>query len=485
MRVVHVTSEVTPFAKTGGLGDVCAALPAQLHELGVEQRVFVPFYGTIDRRQSYFVPVDFLRNMRVHTGPHDYVCNVYTTRLPGSELWIYLIDCPVLYNRPSLYTEDVDEHLRFAVLSQAALQCCQRMGFAPDIVHCHDWQTALMPLYLKTLFAWDGLFARSRSLLSIHNLAFQGWFGAEAVTDVGLADYASQVYLEDLANGVFSFLKTGILHASAIGTVSPTYAREIQTPEYGEGLDTLLRARHMTFFGILNGIDEEAWNPQTDAFIPHHYSRSDLGPKRDNKHHLLAALGIAGEDDDDTPVLGMVSRLTSQKGQELLFDALPWVLERHRLKVAVLGSGEQRLEEFFASLQSRYPDRVCFYRGYNEELAHLIEAGADMFMMPSRYEPCGLNQMYSLAYGTVPIVRRTGGLADTVRQYDTTTGTGNGILFDYYDAAGVVWALERALSLYHQPEHWRRMIDNGMQEDFSWPSRARDYLQVYELLSRL
>ncbi len=487
MRVVHVTSEVTPFAKAGGLGDVCAALPHHLHGLGVEQRVFMPFYGSIDRSRSLFTRVDFLRNIRLRTGPHDYVFSVWTAKLPGSELWVYLIDCPVLYDRGALYTNDVDEHLRFAVLSQAALVTCQHMGFAPDVVHCQDWQAALVPLYLKTVFGWDGLFARTRSLLTIHNLAYQGWFPAQAVSDTGLGEHAGLVYRDDLANGAFSFMKTGILHAHALSTVSPTYAREIQTPQYGEGLDALLRARHSTFAGILNGIDEDTWHPQIDTLIPHRYSRGDLAGKLQNKHALLAALGLASNRGEDTatPLLGMITRLTGQKGIDLLYDALPFVLERHPLRMAVLGSGERQYEDFFASLQSRYPGRVCFYRGYHERLAHMIEAGADMFLMPSRYEPCGLNQMYSLVYGTVPIVRRTGGLADTVSQYDEQTRRGNGIVFDHYDGQAVVWALERALALWNQPEHWRRMMDHGMREDFSWPRRAAEYLRLYQRLAAL
>lgn len=488
MRILHITSEVTPFAKAGGLGDVAAALPRHLHEAGVEQRVFLPFYDTIDRRADYFVRVDFLQNMRVDLGPHRYVCNVWTVRLPGSSLWVHLIDCPVLYHRGRLYTNDVDEHLRFAVLSMAALQCCQRMGFAPDVAHCHDWQAALVPLYLKSVFGWDRLFQHTRSLLTIHNLAYQGWFGRDAVADVGLAGHAHLVHQGDLANGTLSFLKTGILHAHALTTVSPTYAREIQMPQFGEGLDDMLRARHATFVGILNGIDPQVWDPATDPHLPAHYSRLDLSGKRTNKRHLMQRLGIAGEDpgaDATTPLLGMISRLTAQKGLELLFDALPWVLERHRLKVAVLGSGDERLEFFFASLQSRYPGRVSFYRGYNEALAHLIEAGADMFLMPSRYEPCGLNQMYSLVYGTVPIVRRTGGLADTVQQFDETTGEGNGVVFEHYDAGAVVWALERALSLWRQPALWRKMVANGMQSDFSWSRRVNEYMLVYRRLAAL
>ncbi len=488
LRVVHVTSEIAPFAKAGGLGDVAAALPRHLHDLGVEQRIFMPFYDTIDRSSAYFVPVEFLQNLRVQLGPHSYVCNVYTVPLPGSGLWIYLIDCPVLYHRGRLYTNDVDEHLRFAVLSHVALQCCQRMGFDPDVVHCHDWQAALIPLYLKTLFAWDGLFHRARSLLTVHNLAYQGWFGSDAVGDVGLAAHSSQVHQDDLRRGVLSFLKTGILHAHALTTVSPTYAREVQTPEHGEGLDDMLRARHATFVGILNGIDTEEWSPTTDRYVEHAYSVEDPGGKADNKVALLQALGISSGNptvDDKTPVLGMVTRLTYQKGLEILFDSLPYLLERHPLKVTVLGSGEAKYEEFFASLQSRYPGRVCFYRGYNERLAHLIEAGADMFLMPSRYEPCGLNQMYSLNYGTIPVVRRTGGLADTVEQYDADTGEGNGVVFDHFDSGGVVWGVERALSLWHQPTHWRRMMDNGMRADFSWPRAARAYLEVYARMRNL
>ena len=474
MNVLFVSSEVAPFAKTGGLGDVAAALPRQLHRHGHDVRLFVPFYSRISTEGRHFEAVPGVRDVDLRLGHHHYRFSLYQSRLPGSDLMVYFVHCPVLYHRPGIYTADPDEHLRFLVLCRAALESAQRLGFAPDIVHCNDWQGGLLPLMLKTNYGWDRLFARTRTVLTIHNLQYQGVFRADVLADTGLAESAHLFHQDQLREGRLNFLVTGILYADALTTVSPTYAREIQGHEQGAGVDGLLRQRSSALVGILNGVDYDEWSPESDKHIPQRYAPGSLELKARNKEALLRAMGLPGP--VDVPVAGVVSRLAGQKGLDLFFEAAPAILSRHETRFIVLGSGEHRYEEFFKQLQRGFGRKVCFYSGYNNDLAHLIEAGADMFLMPSRYEPCGLNQMYSLRYGTVPVVRRTGGLADTV---DDTTG----FLFDRFapDALRAAWEL--ALRAYRDPPFWRRLQLNGMARNYSWDEQARKYELLYAKLS--
>jgi len=481
MRICFVSSELAPFAKAGGLGDVSAALPRYLHGAGHDVRLFIPFYARIATPGRDIMAVDFVQNVTVKLGPHTYQYSLFTTQLPNSSLWVYLVHCAPLYSRPELYTSDVDEHMRFGLLTRAALESCQRMGFSPHIFHCNDWQTAIGPLYLDALYRWDKLFASTRTLLTIHNIGYQGVFPASGINDLGLSAYAQSFHQEDLRAGRVNLLKTGILHADALNTVSPTYAREVQMTSMGAGLEGWLRLRSGSFVGILNGVDYDEWSPEKDAYTKHKFSREDLAGKALVKEELLAALKL--KPTKSAPLLGIISRLTGQKGLDLLFDVLPWLLQRYDMRLAVLGSGEARYEQYFGTLQQQYPGRVCFYWGYSNELAHLIEAGADMFVMPSLYEPCGLNQMYSLRYGTVPIVRNTGGLADTVELYDPETGKGTGIVFDDYNREGIAWALTTALTLYQRPRHWRQMMLNGMAKDYSWDRQGAQYVKLYQRLA--
>ncbi len=480
LRVCFVASEVAPLAKTGGLADVSGALPRFLHAQGHDVRVFMPFYSSIDVRKHGLEPhpVDFLQDVPLEMGPHRYRFSVLTAALPGSSLMIYLVHCPALYDRPGIYTSGVDEHLRFLALSRATIESCQRMGFAPQIFHCNDWHTAFAPLFLRSLYAWDRLFAQTRTVLTIHNIGYQGIFPAEAAGDLSLGASAHLLHQDDLRQGRVNSLKHGILYADAITTVSPTYAREICTPQYGMGLEGTLRTRGNAVIGILNGVDYQEWNPATDRYLPFPFTPGDLGGKEKTRENLLRTLRL--KFGKRTALLGMVSRLTVQKGFDLLFDVLPAVVARRDVDVVILGSGEQRYEDFFAQLQRRFPQRVVFHRGYHNELAHLIEGGADMFLMPSLYEPCGLNQMYSLKYGTVPIVRRTGGLADSVKLFDPDTQQGTGIVFDDYSPLAVDWALNAALDLYGRRDLWRRMMLNGMEMDFSWERQSAQYVELYE-----
>ncbi|WP_075097807.1 glycogen synthase GlgA [Sandaracinus amylolyticus] len=479
MRILLVSSEVAPFAKTGGLGDVSAALPRALRALGHEVRVVAPFYQRVRTSGRAFERV--LPPSEITLGAHRYTFSVLASELPGSDVPVLFVDCPALYDRASIYTEDPDEHRRFALLSWAALKLCQYQQWAPDVVHANDWQTALLPLMLQTVFAWDRLFERTRSVLTIHNIGHQGAFPASILPDTGLADAASSFHQDQLRGGRLNYLLTGILYANAITTVSPTYAREITTVEHGVGLDPFLRARRDVLFGILNGIDPGEWSPERDMRIPFRFSRDDLANKERDKEALMSAMKLPYV--RGVPVIGIVSRLVWQKGFELCDAVLPTLLARRDVQVVVLGSGEGRYEELFARLARQHPRKLAFHRGFSEPLAHLIEAGADMFLMPSRYEPCGLNQMYSLAYGTVPIVHATGGLADTVRTWDARTGEGNGFAFEHFDASGLAWALGYALETWNRREQWARLQQNGMRDDFSWTRRVRAYEELYRAIA--
>lgn len=483
MKIAMATAELAPLAKTGGLGDVVAALAAHLDRRGHDVRVFFPFYSRIDLGGAPLHSVDFLRDVPLVLGRHRYWFTVYTTRLPGSQLWIYLVDCPILYHRPGLYTADVDEHLRFLVLSRAAIESCQRMGWSPDVFHVHDWHTALVPLLLKSVYAWDRLFAATKTTLTVHNVAYQGMLGAGALDDLGLGDKAGLLHQEDLAAGRINLLKTGLLYADAVTTVSRTHALEIQTDEYGFGLQGTLRARARTgsLVGIVNGVDAAEWDPATDPHLPHHYSAADLAGKAANKRALLTELGL--DHRADAPLVGIVSRFVFQKGFDLAFDPLRELLEATDLRLVALGSGESRYEDFFRWLQWRFPRRVCYINAYNNPAAHRIEAAADLFLMPSRYEPCGLNQMYSLRYGTVPVVRRTGGLADTIEPWDPATGRGTGFVFEHASSQGVRWALRTALGTYRNQGVWARLIQNGMAQDFSWERQVGIYEELYRRLA--
>ena len=484
MKILFVSSEVTPFAKIGGLGDVAAALPRYLRARGHDVRVVVPMYARVHGEGRVFEEV--IPAMSFQLGPHRVHASIYATNLPGSEAPVYFVRCPALYDRPGIYRSSGDEHLSFAVLSWAALVLCQHLGFGPDVVHCNDWQTALIPLLLRTAFSWDRLFANTRTVLTIHNIGHQGTFDANLLGETGIASSAHLFHQDDLRNGRINFLLTGILHANAITTVSPTYAREIQTDEHGVGMAPYLRQRRDVLFGILNGIDETEWNPATDAYLPAHFSADDLSGKEECKAALLTSAGLPYA--RDVLTFGLVSRLVWQKGIDLCVSVLPRLLRQKRVQLVVLGKGEPKYEEFFQKLSRAFPRQVGYQAAFSERLAHRIEAGTDAFLMPSRYEPCGLNQMYSLCYGTPPIVHRTGGLADSVRSFDANSGRGTGVVFDNFDDTGFAWALGRALELWGtgrgaDRRRWERMQHNGMRLPLGWRHRIGEYEDVYRKIA--
>ncbi len=481
LAVCLLASEVAPLSKTGGLADVAAALTKMLVGAGHDVRLFTPAYASVDRAACAARPVPQLQKLRLTIGAQPFAFSVLRGKLPGGAP-VYLIDCPPLFARERLYTSDADEHVRFLGFTRAALLACKQMRWAPRIVHCNDWHTAFAPLLLRSLYKSEPLLAPARTLLTIHNIGYQGIFPATRVADLGL-EAADLALLDapDLKAGRINALRHGILYADAINTVSPTHAREICTDEYGMGLQDSLRARGAAVSGILNGVDYEEWDPRHDRFLPAHYDPHHLEIKAQLKGLFLERWGL--QPGAGVALAGIVSRLAVQKGIELMFGALPKILTARPLNFVALGSGEAQYEAFFTGLALQFPGRVHFHRGYDEPLAHWIEAASDLFLMPSRYEPCGLNQMYSLRYGTVPLVRRTGGLADSVEHFDAPTGTGTGIVFNDFDAPALEWALNRALDLYAQKEPWARCVQNGMAQDFSWARQGREYVALYERLT--
>jgi starch synthase len=482
LKICFASAEVTPLAKAGGLADVSGALLKYLHADGHDVRLFMPGYSSIQREGLEIRPVASLRELSVTLGSHRYDFSVSTAQLADSSALVYLVDCPAVFNRPSLYTSDADEHRRFLVLTHAAFIGCQRMAFAPQIMHFNDWHTAAGPLLLRSGYAWDRLFQSARSVLTVHNIGYQGIVSSTVHAEVLHGAPLSMLDAADYAAGSINLLKTGLTYADRITTVSPTYARELRTAEYGMGMETLLRRRTDAIVGILNGVDYDEWDPRHDRYVSQHYGANQLGVKAEIKDEFLQRIRL--KSGQRTALIGIVSRLAAQKGFDLLFESLPLLLQTRELNLVVLGTGEPRYENFFTALQRRFPSRVHFERRYSDELAHWIEAASDMFLMPSRYEPCGLNQMYSLRYGTVPIVRRTGGLADSVQHFDVATGTGTGIVFNDYNAEAVTWALNTALDWYQNKGTWRRLMQNGMAQDFSWSRQVRGYVELYESIVR-
>jgi starch synthase len=473
MKILMVASEAAPFAKTGGLADVVGSLPAALKALGHDVAVLLPRYASVDLKNARRV-YDWLP---VWVPPRRFDTSLY---LIERETPFYFLDCPPLFDRPGFYGKEgedyPDNHIRFAVLAQAALEFSRRV-WRPEILHGHDWQAGLAPVYLRTIYANDPTFFGMRTLFTIHNAGYHGLFPAAAQSDIGLAgtDAFRPEGLEFF--GKVCYLKGGLNYSDFLNTVSPTYAREIQTPEYGFGLDGVLRGRSHVLSGILNGVDYTDWNPQTDRFIAANYSAADLTGKRACKEDLLREFGLPQEAMPEAlaaPLIGIVSRFTSQKGADLIAEAADAIVAEGYYMVA-LGAGEPRYEELFQAIAARHPGRIAVRIGYDNALAHKIEAGADLFLMPSRYEPCGLNQMYSLKYGTVPVVRATGGLDDTIEP-------GTGFKFWEYSGAAMLSALRAAREAFADPQGWRAIMLAGMAKDFSWNVSAAEYARLYRSL---
>jgi starch synthase len=479
LKLCVLSSEILPYAKTGGLADVAGALVQNLRLLGHQVYAFMPLYSAVRAAYPELKPVLGVQQIPMVIGDTEYRFSLRTASFPGTDIAMYFIDCPALYARARLYTEDPDEHRRFLLFTRATLESCRRLAIAPDIFHCNDWHTAFLPLCLRTFYSSDPMLAPARSVLTIHNIGYQGIMPSAAAADLGLGDFEARLDADDLAHGVINPLKTGIKFADLVTTVSPTYAREICEGPLGLGMQAALRARADRVVGILNGVDYREWDPRHDPYLTAHFGPQDLRGKRTNKELLIAATHL---DPVARPLVGMVTRLAEQKGIDLLFDAMPRLLQERDFGLLVLGNGESRYVTFFEELARRFPGRVAFRHGYDESLAHLIEAGSDIFLMPSRYEPCGLNQMYGLRYGTIPVVRNTGGLADSVRHFDPESGIGTGCVFNDYDAGAVRWALGTALDWYGVPESWHQLMQNAMAQDFSWTRQIVEYDSLYRRL---
>jgi starch synthase len=469
MNILMVASEATPFAKTGGLADVLGALPEALAAGGEQVAVVLPAYREnrypYPRREAY-------RSLSIPIGP-GYMVDIQGTTDRGVSY--YFVQCPALYDRDGIYGTAAgdfpDNNVRFAVLSMAALGVARHL-FRPNVLHLHDWQAALAPVYLSEHFRGDPTFMGVKTLLTIHNLGYQGLFPPEALSQIALdPSLMNPDQLEFF--GRVNFLKAGIAWSDAVSTVSKGYAREIQTPEYGFGLDGFLR-RHGPVTGILNGVDYNEWNPEHDPHIARTYSASDLSGKRACKQALLAEYGLA-QDNLDRPLIAIISRFAAQKGFDILADAASRLMQED-LNLVVLGSGDLPYESMFRALAEAYPQKVGLRVGFDTGLSHRIEAGADMFLMPSRYEPCGLNQIYSLKYGTVPVVRATGGLDDTI---DDSTG----FKFRDYSGDALLETVRLALRAYQDLNQWVQRMRRGMEKDFSWGASAGEYLELYRRLA--
>ncbi len=477
MKIAFITSECAGWVKTGGLGDVSAVLPAALREMGEDVRILIPGYRPVLAAIGGACPV--AASLDAWAGfPPSRLLEAMTTH--GTPAWV--LDCPRYYDRdagPYLDSDGrdfYDNAQRFGLLALAAARLAQGLisDWRPDLVHCNDWQAALAPTYLKRVLAGP-----VPCVQTVHNLAFQGLFPADTLAPLGLP--ATGFTADGFEfYGKLSFLKAGLRDADAITTVSPTYAREIQREPLGFGLQALLASRADALHGILNGIDVDEWDPAHDRRIACAYSAETLNPKAQNKRALQRLLGL--DPRSDVALLGLVSRITTQKGIDIVLDAAPRLLERP-VQIAVLGEGDRALERALEALAAAYPGRFAVRIGFDETLAHAIEAGADMFLMPSRFEPCGLNQMYSQRYGTPPVVRRTGGLADSVTDCTPQTlarGQATGFVFDGEDADALLGAVERALAAFADRVLWRALQRNGMRRDFSWAAAARRYVEVYE-----
>ena len=467
MRVAILSSEAVPFAKTGGLADVSGALTKALHAEGADSLLITPLYDQVDRG---LLSGTFIEDLEVE----------WRGKRPRIRVWhsdalkapTYLIEASHYFERGKIYGE-VDDFERFAFFCRAAIALLRRLGEAPDVVHCNDWPCGFASVEMRARRQQDKFFANTRTVFSVHNLAYSGAFNPSDLWWLGFSEYTSDFMLK----GAASALKAGIIAADALSTVSPRYAREIQTPEQGYGLDWLMRARSDRLIGITNGVDYEVWNPETDPDIAAHFSVDNLTGKRECKLDLLRRFGLPKE--PERPIIAIISRLVGQKGYDLIRKAAGDILDTGAFFVA-LGAGAREYEDFLQSWHDAAPNRVGIYKGYaGEPLAHQIEAGADMFLMPSLYEPCGLNQMYSMRYATVPVVRATGGLDDTVESYDVTTNKGNGFKFGPYSGPAMLEKIREAIYFYSQPDAWARIQRNGMTTDNSWSAAANKYLELY------
>ncbi len=478
MRIFFAASECVPFAKTGGLADVVGALAPELAKLGHDVTVFLPLYAGARRRIEGELRTA-AGSIAIPFQDHDRLAGIVDGGRRGGAQ-VYFVDCPELFDRPGLYGEKgkdySDNAERFALFSRAVLEAAKLLG-APDVFHVHDWQAALIPVYLRTVYASDPALRRAGVVLTIHNAGYQGRF-PPITTERLLLPW--EIFTPDKLEhfDTFNFLKGGLVYADILTTVSRKYAEEIQTPEFGEELDSVLRGRAADLRGILNGVDYAEWNPATDRHLAANYTPENLEGKAACRSDLLQVLGLS-KVRPAAPILGIVSRFAIQKGFDLV-EQIAGALSEREVAVVVLGSGEPAYEKFFRDWAYWNRSKVAVRIGYDERLAHKVEAGADIFLMPSRYEPCGLNQIYSLKYGTVPVVRSTGGLDDTIEEWNPWQGSGTGFKFKGLSAAALLATVDRALGAFADRQGWKRLMRNGMARDYGWERPAREYAAAYE-----
>jgi starch synthase len=486
LNILFLSSEVDPFAKTGGLADVSSALPQAIKELGHEIRIMMPRYRFISERRYKLHDIIRLKEIPIQVGKTVEQGNVKSSFISNlkEKVQVYFLDNANYFGRDGIYQSPVgrkdykDNDERFIFFCRGVLETLKRLGWQPDVIHCNDWQTGIVPAYLKTIYSQDPFLKPIKTVFTIHNMAYQGAFPAESFHKSGLPKELFHVDGVE-AYGRFNFLKTGLHFADVITTVSRKYADEISSSEeYGSGLMGLLSKRKKDLHGILNGIDYNVWNPAADDLIYRKYDVKSLDAKLDNKRALADRFHLPFK--ESMPIIGAISRMVEQKGFDLVLEVMEDLLKMN-VQFILLGDGDKATEKRFETIQKKYPQQIGVFFGFDKELAHLIEAGSDLFVMPSRYEPCGLNQMYSMRYGTIPVVRATGGLDDTVEDY-SGGGKGTGFKFEKYEGKELLKAFHRALKVYQQPEEWKRVMRNGMSKDFSWEHSARHYVNLYKEL---
>lgn len=475
-KVLFVASEIAPFAKTGGLADVAGALPKSLSKIGMSVQLFMPLYKGIAEQFALTLDgeISFMFQQRMRN------VKIFKGVLPKTNINTYFLDEPGLYLRNGLYQENgkdyPDNADRFAHLSLAALEWCKAKQYYPDIIHCHDWQTALVPVYLKNCYKNDNNLNKIATLLTIHNIAYQGLFPPKTLHEIGLSD--SLFNIDGLEFwGQISLLKGGLQFSDCINTVSKRYAEEIaSSAEFGRGLEGVLASRSTDLTGIVNGLDYDEWNPATDQFIPIQFDEKQIDKKQEMKQILLEDAGL--KETPGFPLIGMISRLDDQKGWDLLANAMPELLKLGT-QFIILGTGDPKYHTLLEKLKKEFPSQIAVFLKFDNTLAHRIYAGSDIFLMPSRFEPCGLGQLISLKYGTIPLVRSTGGLADTISDVDTDK-KGNGFSFEEYTETAMINTVKRAVELYKKKRSWKTLVERAMKEDWSWESSAKEYLKLYE-----
>lgn len=479
MKIVFASSEVAPFAKTGGLGDVVGSLPKALKKSGQDCVIIMPRYNGIDEKKFNLVKTDI--NITIQICNSDVSAGIYTAVLDG-DIPVYFVDNQAFFFRDGLYETDGNEYRdnaeRFSFFSRVCLELLKKLDIQPDVIHCNDWQTGLIPLYLKIFYGDDDFYKKAKTVFTIHNIAYQGLFDFHFLETLAIpADRFVQDGVEFY--GKISFIKSGIVYSDIITTVSMTYAKEIQTKESGCGFDGLLTSRRDSLNGIINGIDNVEWNPVTDKFIVEQFSAENLSGKVDCKNDVLKLFDLKYK--NGVPLIGIVSRLDEQKGFDLLQEIIDDLMHLD-IHICILGLGKDKYHEFFRNTEKRFKDKMGVRIAFDNALAHKIEAGADMLFMPSKYEPCGMNQLYSLRYGTIPVVRSTGGLADTIYEYDPVSGQGNGFKFFSFSGAEFLESIKKAVSLYRKKDEWLKLVKNAMSYDYSWHNSAEKYLELYQKL---